>query len=194
MAIPYGIDNPLEMTSVNLEIRPAAPSELPTVLSIIDEAGAWLHSIGITQQWPASFTTSPEWVAFYESFIAQGKVFLARIDGRPVGSYILDGPPHRESTKRVWPDGSDGALILYKLALRRECAGRGVATEMLNWALGYARSLGLPELRLDCYGGNERLKRYYVDAGFSQIADIEFTETDLGSGRTYLVSRFVRSA
>jgi GNAT superfamily N-acetyltransferase len=177
---------------VILRIVPATPDDLPTLLAILDEAAAWLHSIGVTEQWPASFSASPQWVAFYESFIAQGKVFLARIDGQPSGSYVLDGPPHRDGTHRVWPGGSDGALMLYQLAVRRKYAGKGVATQMLDWAVGHARRSGLQELRLDCWAGNERLKRYYSDAGFTALSDIEFTESELGRGRTYCVSRFSR--
>ena len=177
---------------MTLKIAPATTEDLPTVLAILDEAATWLHSIGITEQWPSSLSASPEWVASYESFIAQGRVFLGRVDGRPAGSYILDGPPHRDGTERVWPEGSDAALNLYQLAVRREYAGMGLATRMLDWALEHARDSGLQELRLDCWAGNERLKRYYADAGFTALSDIEYTEGELGSGRTYFVSRFSR--
>jgi GNAT superfamily N-acetyltransferase len=84
--------------------------------------------------------------------------------------------------------------MLSRLAVSRSVAGQGVAMRLLDWAVDYARSRGKRELRLDCWAGNERLKRFYTDSGFDARGDVESPGLDLsGGGRSYFVSRFSRS-
>ena len=90
----------------------------------------------------------------------------------------------------LWPDGALDAVLLFRLAFRRSVAGQGVAGWLLRWAAAYTRERGKRELRLDCWAGNERLKRYYQDAGFESCGNIEFTTIDAGEERTYSCSRF----
>jgi GNAT superfamily N-acetyltransferase len=133
----------------------------------MNAAGAWLHSIGIAEQWPSSFSADAEMLWTSRRLVDEGKMFVAVHDGQVVESMMLKQYPHSESHDLVWPDQGKHALNLYMLAVRRTVAGRGVASRMLSWAAEYAGSLGLRELRLDFYAGNDRLRRYYSGAGFN---------------------------
>ena len=56
-------------------------------------------------------------------------------------------------------------------------------------ACEHAALRGAGELRLDCWAGNERLKRYYLDAGFEARGETEVVDED---GSRYWVTRFAK--
>ena len=51
-------------------------------------------------------------------------------------------------------------------AVRRQFAGRGVSTKMLDWAVNHAASLGRSYLRLDCEADRQALRAIYERFGF----------------------------
>ena len=175
---------------MEVDIAQAREDDLEAMLGVIDDAATWLHSIGVTEQWPASFSARPEWVEEFRDLIRRGCVFLVWRDGSAVGGVVLEEQPYGYAVEKMWPDGAVDAVLLFRLAVRRAVAGTGVARRLLDWALDYTRQRGKNELRLDCWAGNERLKRYYSDAGFEPCGDIEIEEPDERGGRTFSVSRF----
>ena len=177
---------------MDVEIRAASESDLASVLQVYDEAAAWLQSIGITEQWAPSFSDNSDLVETCRGLIGEGKMFVARLQGEIVGSFMLEAFPHGESHDAVWPDRGEHAMNLYVLAVRRSVAGRGVALQMLDWAAEHARKAGKRELRLDFWAGNKRLGRYYAEAGFESRAHVESADQFEGKARTYFVSRFAK--
>jgi len=172
---------------MKVTIRATAPDELDEVLSVLDEAGAWLHAIGITQQCPLSFSGREGTPETFTDQLNAGIVYLACIDDAAVGTFRLT-----EHDARVWPEAKTGeALYLHSLAVRRSVAGSGVATEMLTWARARAASLGMQELRLDCWAGNQRLRRYYTDAGFEFRGE---RTVEYQPGRSFQTARFAITA
>jgi len=55
---------------VDIDIRSATPEDLPALLALLDELSAWLQWIGMTKQWPASFSDNRDWVQSYRGWIA----------------------------------------------------------------------------------------------------------------------------
>jgi GNAT superfamily N-acetyltransferase len=170
-------------------MRQAEPGDLDAVLSVLDEAVAWLHSIGVTEQWLGPFSSEEAWVSIYRSAIESGHVFVARNDDGIVGTFRLYESGWLPFDEQIWSDvGLDGAAYLHTLAVRRSVAGAGIAAQMLDWAAKVAAARGLKELRLDCWAGNERLRRYYLEAGFQWRGDVPQTQ----DGRDFSASRFAR--
>lgn len=178
--------------SDGLTVRPATAFELRDVLAVLDEAAAWLQDIGVTEQWPAVISQDEGWVARVSRFVSEGRFFVARAGDTAVGVFHLrdeaglDGGP---SAWWLWEEQAQPSLYLFTLAVRRSVAGRGVAAAMLDWAFDSAQQRGRV-LRLDCWAGNHKLRRYYTAAGFEHLGDVEGTGLD---GRFYSVSRFQRS-
>jgi len=87
---------------------------------------------------------------------------VAEDDGRIVGAIRF-----QLEDQLFWPDldGRDSAFV-HRLAVRRTHAGRGVSTELLQWAVDRARSLGKRCLRLDCDADRTRLRALYERFGF----------------------------
>jgi GNAT superfamily N-acetyltransferase len=76
------------------------------------------------------------------------------------------------------------------LAVAREAAGSGLGGELLKAACTLAAQLGFAYLRLDCPAGNERLRRYYLDAGFDYCGDVQ---TRGPNGENWVSSLFERA-
>jgi hypothetical protein len=57
---------------VTLEIALAAD-----VLTVLDDAAAYLQHIGVTPQWPPSFSADPNWARLVPELIAAGQIFVA---------------------------------------------------------------------------------------------------------------------
>jgi GNAT superfamily N-acetyltransferase len=160
----------------------AAPGQVDEVLTVLDEAAAWLRGRGV-EQWPARFERS--WV---EGAVSRGETWLALVGGTVSGTVTLD---HSDP---VW-DGLPGAAALYvhRMAVRRPAAGLGAV--ILEWAAGVARRQGREALRLDCVAANRRLRAYYEAAGFAHRGDVTVAGAPgqrLDEGPVTVVSRYER--
>ena len=160
------------------EFQAAAPAQLDDVLSVLNEAAAWLHARGVSQ-WPERF--EPSWV---EGAIGRGETWLVSVDGTLSGTVTLDW------SDPIWSDAG-AAAYLHRMAVRREAAGLGAA--ILAWAADAARRHGRTALRLDCVTSNSRLRAYYEAAGFVHRGDVTVAGAPgqrLDTGPTVLVSRY----
>ena len=145
-----------------LDVGAARPSELGTVLAILDEAGCWLQGRGIQQWRPGSFPTGE-----IEERIRRGEVYLAWADGEPAATLTIQW-----EDPAFWGDVPRDAAYVHRLAVRRARAGRGLGHALLAWAEGTARAAGMRYLRLDCAAENAQLRAYYEAAGFERRGEL----------------------
>jgi ribosomal protein S18 acetylase RimI-like enzyme len=134
----------------------AQPEDLETVVSILEEAGRWLHGRGI-DQWDAVLT--PREKEHLAQRIAAGEVYLARRGAESLGTLRL-----QDSDVAVWGDTPGAAYYIHGFAVRRSAAGLGRA--LLCWAEAEDQAAGKQYLRLDCWGTNTALCHYYEAMGF----------------------------
>lgn len=154
---------PRKRTPVNSEssmpatIRPAAPDDIETVSSILQEAARWLEQTG-QLMWRDS-ELLPSRIA---EDVRAGLFFIAVLNTEPAGTikFQLEDP-------LFWPDvpHSDSAFV-HRLAVRRHFAGTGISTALMNWAADRARSLNKRYLRLDCEASRPKLRAVYERFGF----------------------------
>jgi len=97
-----------------------------------------------------------------------GLVHLARLDGRPVATFVL-----RWSDERVWGPDDGEAGYLHRLATHPDVAGRGIGAQLIAVAAGLTRERGRGWLRLDCDRDNQRLRAYYEAQGFAHAGDVD---------------------
>jgi RimJ/RimL family protein N-acetyltransferase len=76
----------------------------------------------------------------------------------------------------VWGDDPLPALYVHALAVRHKPASRGSGLELLRWAVRAAAHEGLVAVRLDCWAENRRLRRYYEQADFRYVGDVDQTD------------------
>jgi GNAT superfamily N-acetyltransferase len=137
-----------------MEVRLAGRGDVDPVVSILEEAAAWLRSRGI-DQWPAVFRR--EVVA---DQVSRREVYLGWAGAEAAGTFSLQA-----ADPVMWGERAPDALYLHGLAVRRHHAGLG--RELLAWAERAAGAAGKRYLRLDCMAANPRLRAYYERAGFA---------------------------
>jgi GNAT superfamily N-acetyltransferase len=156
---------PIATAIGSVEITPAASADLDDVIDLLNETARWLTSRGINQ-WVDGFPR-----AMIAGGVARGEVYLARRDGRVVGTFTL-----MWSDELFWPGVSGEAGYIHRIAVRREA--RGLGLDLLKFAERVTAAGGRKLLRLDCFSGNQTLCDYYERAGFVRVADVEVNGRD----------------
>jgi len=159
-----------------VNVRRAHHEDAETVAVLLDEASAWVDDLGFSQ-WPLPFPRDQIAAA-----IDRGEVYVVEgEDGEAVAtvSMLQDDP--------YWGERPPDAFYVHKLAVRRDRAGRGIGTAIVEWANAEAAEAGREFLRLDCLADNPAIRTYYEDLGFQHRGDI------VADGRTLsLYERAVR--
>lgn len=152
------------------QIRDAVSGDAEHILSVSDEATAWLVEHGRSEQWGAEPPSSePVFVARVSSWVKDGEAVVAIDPNGAVHGYAVTGsfpPPYMDPivAKRAVED----AYYVYTVASRMRPESRGVGRSLLTWALERARALGFTYLRLDCWAENALLRAYYENLGFEE--------------------------
>ncbi len=152
-----------------LTVERAQLADAADVETLLDTTATWLQSRGIEQWTPGQFSEE------VRQTIASGDLFVARRGSALVGCFLLETEQPPSITRwlveqrRVPTRGA----FLARLAVARTAAGRGLGVALLNSACAIAAHLGLGYLRLVCVAGNDRLRRYYLEAGFVYCGDIQ---------------------
>ena len=157
----------------------AGPDDVDDVLSVLDEAAAWLHARGVSQ-WPERFESS--WV---EDAIRRGETWLVQVGGTISATVTLNW------SDPVWSDVPGSAGYLHRIAVRRRASGLGAV--IIAWAADIACQRGRKALRLDCVASNDRLRAYYEAAGFVHHGDVAVAGAPgqrLNTAPATLVSRY----
>jgi len=144
-----------------MTIKHATAADLMEVLALLNEAAAWLHSRGL-DQWPDGFSANR-----IGPMVARHEVWIARNDGRPVGTVTISG----EADPDFWTaaESREPAVYLSKLAISRSEAGSGLGALLLRWAVDYAARIGCDWARLDAWRTNDQLHAYYHRQGWEQL-------------------------
>ena len=139
-------------------IRQATVDDTAALVDTLTEAADWVERLDGTTMWVEGELER----ARVSDEAAAGQFVVAEADGRIVGAIRF-----QLEDRLFWPDldGSDSAFV-HRLAVRRTHAGRGISTELLQWSVDRARSLGKRYLRLDCDADRMRLRALYERFGF----------------------------
>lgn len=97
----------------------------------------------------------------------QVAIHVAEADGQIAGFVEL-------APKKLPYDTTAPAIELRRLYLRSTAHGRGIADELMNWALRQAASRGAEEVVLSVYVDNHRARRFYERYGFEVVGRYDF--------------------
>jgi GNAT superfamily N-acetyltransferase len=149
-------------------IRVAGTEDLNVVATVLEDAGRFVHSLGI-QAWPSgTFTEQDGWGRQQlQDALRVAGLFLAEVDGEPAATVSLF-----EVDERFWAGAALDALYIHKLAVARRFAGLGLGRAIVEWSAVRARAAGKRFLRLDCPRDDDVLRRYYERAGFVHRGDL----------------------
>lgn len=110
---------------------------------------------------------------------------IAESDGRMLG-YCKIG---FEVTLEHDP-GERRTMELKQLYIRGAQTGTGIGANLMDWALGEARSRGFDEVILSVWSENYGAQRFYARYGFEKVADTYFMVGDHRDEEFLLAVRF----
>jgi GNAT superfamily N-acetyltransferase len=138
----------------------ARRADRDAVLALIEAASGWMRQRGIENPWPTPFP-----VAIVEAGLTRREIYLVRgSDDRPIATFTL-----QDEDPEFWGEGNPPSIYLHRFVVDRDLAGRGLGSELLEWAAAEGQRRGAKFLRLDCLATNRRICAYYERAGFSPM-------------------------
>ena len=148
------------------DVRHGSPGDASVMLSLFDDAVAWMVTRGMIEQWGAKpFSSDPKRVSAVDGWARGGGLRICERDGHPVAAMVLGCAP------AYVPPATEPELYVVALVTSRSPAARGAGRVLLGTAECEARSRGLFLLRVDCFAGNDgALVRYYESAGFERTS------------------------
>ncbi len=147
-----------------LVFRSASIHEIDLAVAILTEAAEWSVSVGNLHSWPRPFPSE-----IPRRSAARGELFLVESPANGIVATIT----LQWEDPLFWGDQPPVAGYVHRLAVRRALTGKGLGTQVLDWAGERVRQAGRKYLRLDCAADNPRLKAYYEAHGFRFISEIE---------------------
>ena len=165
-----------------MNIRATTPTDIDTVMAIIEEARRTIAALGI-DQWQNG---SPN-RAMIEEDVALGQGYCVEGDGTIIGTFALipNGEPTYDriydgkwQTPDHKTDGTVSYLAIHRVAISVACRGSGVSTAMIRYAEEYARIRGKTSLRIDTHRGNVVMRRMLEKHGFTHCGVIYLQNGD----------------
>jgi GNAT superfamily N-acetyltransferase len=157
-----------------VKIERANADDLPVVVEVVNDVLRWLTARGLAGQWGTGpVPADPDRVpSSWTRRIAAGEQYIATNEGRAIAAFgfSFTAPAY------AWVEATDDAGYVSLLVVRRELSGQGLGRALLDLAGRWTVLHGKQRLRLDCWADNERLCRYYVQAGFTPCGEYHYTE------------------
>jgi len=146
---------------MSLEIRPAAPEDIPAIARVLSQATVHKAEHG-DYLWGTEPYTNEE----IEAKLQNGGLYTVTSDGEVAGTVTLT-----DHDSRVWEDDGENheALYIHGLATSDEVRGKNIGEQVIDWVVGKAREEGRKAVRLDCSYTNRGLCQYYERRGFVEV-------------------------
>jgi len=148
------------------DMRTARMTDLESILSIVEEARAFLQEQG-SPQWQDGFGPNREMIE--EDILRQeGYVFL--LDNEMFGyAALVEGEDESYSniTQGGWDSTHPRYAAIHRVAVSAKVRGKGLARQMMEHLVAKARSMGYRDIRIDTYPRNHIMERVILGAGFT---------------------------
>jgi RimJ/RimL family protein N-acetyltransferase len=81
--------------------------------------------------------------------------------------------------KIVWREmDNDKAVYIHRVVINPKYKGKRLFGEALKWAIHYAKSQNIPVIRMDTWGNNPVITKYYQSFGFEFLEYYQLPNTD----------------
>ncbi|MBA1395327.1 GNAT family N-acetyltransferase, partial [Lactobacillus sp. XV13L] len=112
-----------------------------------------------------------------EEDIARGWAFLAESDDHEtVGAIaIVDAPDHSyDSLNGQWLMDTDKYVVIHRVAIHSQHAGKGYATQLLNSVISdiKAKRSDVDSIRIDTHEDNKAMQHLITKMGFTKVGTL----------------------
>lgn len=156
-------------------LRRATKADLPAILTIINEAKAYLKEQGINQ-WQAGYPTNQD----IEKDIEQQISYVLMVDGQIAGTAALwpDNDVNyddiKEGSWRGNPD--DKYMSIHRIAISSKFRGQHLSEKMMQGLFTISTILGYDEIRIDTHPLNKGMQKVITNNGFEYRGIIDFID------------------
>nr|WP_042194300.1 GNAT family N-acetyltransferase [Kibdelosporangium sp. MJ126-NF4]CEL21230.1 Sortase and related acyltransferases [Kibdelosporangium sp. MJ126-NF4]CTQ96203.1 Sortase and related acyltransferases [Kibdelosporangium sp. MJ126-NF4] len=156
-----------------MRIRAGDDGDLDSIMALFDEAVSWMVSRGNTRQWGTQpWSGDPARTQRVKGILDEGALWVAELDGKPVGVLVVSGKPDEHI-----PPVDEPEVYVRLLLTSRRHAGKKVGVRLLDKAVSVAREQGVSLVRVDCYRGEDgELVGYYERNGFVKSEEFNVGE------------------
>jgi len=144
-------------------IRRASVSHQPIVLTLIEQASAWLRGRG-TDQWARPWPDERRRDERVRHGLELGETWIVWDGDVPAATMTI----RQAANTEVWGEmGKDAAVYIHRLVVSRASSGLDLGGVMIDWAVQRECALRPVEwARVDVWTTNTRLHEYYERQGF----------------------------
>jgi diamine N-acetyltransferase len=158
------------MTATDVTYRDATPDDCDALAVLMRETfcATFAHLYrpsDLAAFLEASYTSAQQYAEIIDP---DTETRLAVRDGALVG-YAQIGP-----FKLPYDAGPAHALELYRLYLREEVQGKGVASALMDWAMTRMRERAATQSLLGVWSENHRAQKFYARYGFEKVGEYQF--------------------
>ncbi len=109
---------------------------------------------------------------FLTQSIEQKTLVLLREQGMIMACAIVNTDSNEEYKRVPWKvsEAECKVWIIHALAVRYECQGKGLATQLVEEIISYGRRNGIRAIHLDVIDKNTRADKLYQKAGFCYVS------------------------
>lgn len=144
----------------DITIKKAKEEDLGKVTKILNDVTADLISKHI-YQWEYPWEEK-----ILKKDIQDEKVFLVLVEGHPVGTFSLQEFTNEENEFYRNIEGK----YLFRIAVLPRLQGLGYGHQILGEIKEQCKA-SKDSLYLDCWSGNEKLKKFYINVGLKYVGD-----------------------
>ena len=130
-----------------------------------------------------------------ENDIAEQTLYVAKHNGKIVGSIVLNHEPEADPVKGKWmvEASADEYLAVHRLVVHPGYLRCGIGVELLNYADRLAKAKNMKAIRLDVYEGNAAAIKTYEKCGYTYIDTVDIGLGQYGLDWFRLYEKLVQS-
>jgi len=148
-----------------MEINRAKTTDLIEILFLLKVCIRDMNSNGL-KHWNSVF---PD-IAMIQSSLDRGIIYLAKDKGVCKGMVTLNEDQPDEYKSLSFPSGLQKPLYLQNMVVHPKWQGKGIATQMIEFAQKFAKEKGFDCIRLDVFMTSEKARQLYEINLFKEVA------------------------
>ncbi|WP_303309791.1 GNAT family N-acetyltransferase [Hymenobacter sp. BT730] len=149
-----------------LSIRQATVTDLPAILSIVQQVVPLMHAAG-NFQWEATYPNEQ----VFRADIEKGWLWVAELNEKVAGVAALTTAQDPEYAQADW-DAAEPAVVTHRLAVDPAAQGQGIAAALLAQAEVLGRAWGLRVARIDTNSENRATQTLFPKLGYRFAGEI----------------------
>ncbi len=150
-----------------MKINIASSNQLDQIYSLTQDCVEDMLSKGVFQ-WNESYPSKD----ILAEDIDRGELFCLQAEEEIIGIVVVSDIEDPEYQGVDWLTPQGNSAYVHRLAVHPKHQYKGYAKQLMDFAEGYAESMGYLSVRLDTFSKNERNNKFYRNRGYKQLGDI----------------------